>query len=404
MPSTGAFIGGCITLFFSCAISAAGGVGGGGINVPILLLVFGYSLKTSIALSLCVVLGNAFAQTLLNIRKRHPKRMELPLIFWELVLLLLPAQMGGSNIGTILSDISPDPVIYVLAFVILAFASTITTMKGLHKWHEESAKTSEALQQATPTTDTLSPFAENTDRATTDSHMSFELEPPKADETQPSVDTEGLVALKWPLRTLQTIGLMWVCYTSILIGRVMVNKCSVPYVICYICMYIPLVCALAASFYYNASDANEAGSRRVNEVDLNANITQLICAAFVIGVVCSMLGIGGGELMSPLILSYHVTPQVTSATTAVMSFLNTFSNLIRSSLRRDYPLGPGMILIIVGFCGGLCGRNLGLYISAKYGRSSVIVFSLAGVLYLTCIYYIATLATTKFEIELNDFC
>src|SRR4051812_33485612 len=103
MPTQADFVGGCVTLFFCCIISSSAGIGGGGINLPVLLLIFGYSFKTSVILSLCVVLGNAMSQSAINLSKRHPVDAKYPLIFWELIIVLLPAQMGGSNIGSILS-------------------------------------------------------------------------------------------------------------------------------------------------------------------------------------------------------------------------------------------------------------------------------------------------------------
>ena len=397
MPSTANFIGGCVTLFFSCAISAAGGVGGGGINVPVLLLIFGYSLDTSIALSLCVVLGNAFAQSLLNIRKTHPKRLDKPLIYWDLVNVLLPAQMGGSNIGTIFAAMVPDSVTYVLALVLLLFASAITMQKGMHKYQDEQAG---KLTSKSMVTDVLSPFAEDLIAAEHTDKRSFEVDN-KPNLSQPS---DGKVQIKWPINILRTIGIMWICYTVILIARVLVNRCSPAYVVCYLCMYLPLIGAIVAFYKLNIHNQEQIAVSELHPIDFHTKLPFLLMCGFFIGIVCSMLGIGGGEMLSPLILSMHVTPAVTSATTATMSFLNTLSNIIRAGMRHQFPVGVGLLLMFIGFLGGLTGRKLGLYISHEYNRSSFIVFALAGVLSLTCIYYLAKLASSKFDSEWSEYC
>eukprot|EP01031_Cornospumella_fuschlensis_P031086 gene31085-37569_t len=55
------------------------------------------------------------------------------MIWWELIVLLLPAQLGGSNIGTLLSYMLPSSVLYILAFLILVYAIKVCFLKGLAK-------------------------------------------------------------------------------------------------------------------------------------------------------------------------------------------------------------------------------------------------------------------------------
>lgn len=56
------FIIGCCVLYACATLSASAGIGGGALNVPILLLIFGYEYKTAVTLSLCCVLGNVLSQ------------------------------------------------------------------------------------------------------------------------------------------------------------------------------------------------------------------------------------------------------------------------------------------------------------------------------------------------------
>jgi hypothetical protein len=53
-------------------IAAGGGIGGGGILVPIYILVMGFSPKHAIPLSNITVFGGALANMWLNLNKRHP--------------------------------------------------------------------------------------------------------------------------------------------------------------------------------------------------------------------------------------------------------------------------------------------------------------------------------------------
>ena len=137
MAAVGRFIGASIVLFMSCALSAAGGIGGGGVNVPILILIYGYSFDRSVIFSSCTLLGNFISQIFVNLPKHHPNLSSRPLIYTDLVLVLLPAQLGGSRVGAIIAKILPTAVLYVLALCVLFSAAIITAMKGMKQRHKE---------------------------------------------------------------------------------------------------------------------------------------------------------------------------------------------------------------------------------------------------------------------------
>ena len=73
--------------------------------------------------------------------------------------------------------------------------------------------------------------------------------------------------------------------------------------------------------------------------------------AFVIGIMCNILGIGGGELMGPLLLFLHIEPQVTSATSSFLSFLSSSSNVLHYGVDNEIPLGVAAWIFPVGFVG-----------------------------------------------------
>jgi len=70
-------------------IAAGGGIGGGGILVPIYILVMGFSPKHAIPLSNITVFGGAIANTILNLPKRHPLA-DRPLTDWDLIGVMEP--------------------------------------------------------------------------------------------------------------------------------------------------------------------------------------------------------------------------------------------------------------------------------------------------------------------------
>ncbi len=137
MSSLGSFVGGCFVLLVGCTLSSSAGVGGGGINVPIFQLVFGYSFQESVILSSFTILGNYLSQSFVNIRKHHPYCSKRPLIYVEIVLILLPCQLGGSNLGSLINIIIPQSILYLIALVVLVYAFGMTFHKGVTMWQKE---------------------------------------------------------------------------------------------------------------------------------------------------------------------------------------------------------------------------------------------------------------------------
>lgn len=76
-------------------IAASGGVGGGGILVPLLIIVFGFHPKYAIPLSNFTILGSSVTNMILNLPKRHPDA-ERPLVDWDLILVMEPVTMAGA--------------------------------------------------------------------------------------------------------------------------------------------------------------------------------------------------------------------------------------------------------------------------------------------------------------------
>jgi uncharacterized membrane protein YfcA len=84
-------------------IAASGGIGGGGILVPLLILVYGFSPKHAIALSNFCIVGSSITNMVMNLSKRHPDA-DRPLVDWDLILVMEPLTMAGAVSLNILSD------------------------------------------------------------------------------------------------------------------------------------------------------------------------------------------------------------------------------------------------------------------------------------------------------------
>jgi len=118
-------------------IAAGGGIGGGGLLVPIFCLVHGFSAKHAIPLSNITVLGGAVANTVLNTRKRHPLA-DRPLVDWDLILVMEPLTIAGALIGAFLNKVLPESVLTVMLVVLLSFTAYTSLNKAVKMYKIES--------------------------------------------------------------------------------------------------------------------------------------------------------------------------------------------------------------------------------------------------------------------------
>lgn len=63
---------GFLIIFTAASLANATGIGGGGIHVPILMLIFNFTTHEAIPLSKSLILGGAMVSVCMNYKKMHP--------------------------------------------------------------------------------------------------------------------------------------------------------------------------------------------------------------------------------------------------------------------------------------------------------------------------------------------
>ncbi|KAL3803860.1 hypothetical protein HJC23_004022 [Cyclotella cryptica] len=127
-------------------IAAGGGIGGGGVLVPIYILIMGFTPKHAIPLSNITVFGGALANTVLNIRKRHPLA-DRPLVDWDLILVMEPLTIAGALIGAFFNKLLPEAMLVVSLVALLSFTSWTTLRKAVRMYRAESRVMAEAARR-----------------------------------------------------------------------------------------------------------------------------------------------------------------------------------------------------------------------------------------------------------------
>eukprot|EP01113_Clastostelium_recurvatum_P045815 TRINITY_DN7934_c0_g1_i3.p1 TRINITY_DN7934_c0_g1~~TRINITY_DN7934_c0_g1_i3.p1 ORF type:complete len:439 (-),score=64.84 TRINITY_DN7934_c0_g1_i3:244-1560(-) len=126
-----------LIFFISAAISAGAGIGGGGIYIPILILITGFETKEAVPLSNTLVAGASLANLIQNFTKRRPHNPSKSLIDFETALLIEPLTLGGTIIGVFLHQIFPAYLILILLAVAMGITTVKTTTKGVHMHRKE---------------------------------------------------------------------------------------------------------------------------------------------------------------------------------------------------------------------------------------------------------------------------
>jgi uncharacterized membrane protein YfcA len=153
---------GTLVGFFGAAFGSVGGVGGGGIFVPMLSLIIGFDPKSATAISKCkflvnniicfcldvfltnidmiflgMIMGASVSTVYYNLRLRHPT-LDMPIIDYDLALLIQPMLMLGISIGVAFNVIFPDWLVTVLLIVLFLGTSTKAFLKGSETWNKET--------------------------------------------------------------------------------------------------------------------------------------------------------------------------------------------------------------------------------------------------------------------------
>lgn len=128
-------------------------------------------------------------------------------------------------------------------------------------------------------------------------------------------------------------------------------------------------------------------SGKDNVATVKQNFVLSLMIGTVIGLFSGMIGIGGGIILSPLILLLHwADMKQTAAVSALFIFVNSIAGLIGLLVKGTGFSSEIYIFIAVALVGGLTGSYLG----AKRLESTILKYILAGVLIIASIKLLTT--------------
>ena len=109
--------------------------------------------------------------------------------------------------------------------------------------------------------------------------------------------------------------------------------------------------------------------------EMNVNILLIIFIGMVIGGLSGLFGVGGGFLMTPLLIFLGIPPVVAVGTEAPHVLASSVSGVIAHWRRKNVDFKMGFFLLIGGVAGSTIGVNL-FKILSSYGQIDIVIQTL----------------------------
>ncbi|XP_074278841.1 sulfite exporter TauE/SafE family protein 3-like isoform X2 [Silene latifolia] len=339
---------GSIVGFLGAAMGSVGGIGGGAIFVPMLILIIGFDPKSSAAVSKYIIMGTAGATVYYNLRLRHPIHNNMPLIDYDLALLFQPMLMVGISIGVAFNVIFADWMITTLLIFIFLGNSVRSYIKGVEAWKKETMakqETDAKLQEFRGHDEhseemSVQPFVKNKNLTgqVPQSSVEAEKETARLLENGHIVDSKTVLRnpeiwrneslllynIKW--KQLALLVFVWIAFFAVQIAKTHLVNCSFNY---WMLNSVQVVVGSSVAIYeavslYRGTTAITMSGKDIPEWTISKLLVYFF-SGILAGTVGGLLGIGGGTILTPLFLELGIPPQVASATSA-------FSMLFSSSM------------------------------------------------------------------------
>ena len=106
--------------------------------------------------------------------------------------------------------------------------------------------------------------------------------------------------------------------------------------------------------------------------EISIGIHVLIAMGFIVGFLSGMLGVGGGFLMTPLLIFTGIPPGIAIATEANQILASSISGGLAHWKKRTIDIKMGIVLLIGGCLGALLGIKLFSFL-VKIGQLDLII-------------------------------
>ncbi|XP_062102382.1 sulfite exporter TauE/SafE family protein 3-like isoform X2 [Humulus lupulus] len=364
---------GSIVGFFGAALGSVGGVGGGGIFVPMLTLIVGFDPKSSTAISKCMIMGAAGSTVYYNMRLRHPT-LDMPLIDYDLALLFQPMLMLGISIGVAFNVMFADWMVTVLLIILFLGTSAKALLKGIDTWKKETMMKKDAQKQQ-----------ESESKPGDESEADYKPLPSgPAASAKHEEEVPMLQNIYW--KELSLLVYVWVAFLIVQIVKTYAETCSIKFWVLN-SLQVPIAVSVTlfeAICLYRGTRVIASKGKEITTWKLHQIFMYCSCG-IIAGMVGGLLGLGGGFILGPLFLELGIPPQVASATSTFAMVFSSSMSVVQYYLLNRFPVPYASYFVLVATIAAFTGQHVVRKIIAILGRTSIIVFILALTIFISAI-------------------
>eukprot|EP00397_Hematodinium_sp_SG-2012_P037324 GEMP01040434.1.p1 GENE.GEMP01040434.1~~GEMP01040434.1.p1 ORF type:complete len:425 (+),score=37.55 GEMP01040434.1:309-1583(+) len=363
-------------------------------RIPLYILALHFRVKHAIPLSNCTIFGGAVANTLFNLRKRHPSKPQESSIDWDIILMMEPATILGAVIGSFLSKLLPSIVLTFFLSIILFFMARRTLSKARKMWREESrslqtigisdtstvATTTELQDVFVRMDDTYGCASPEQDADDPEGRM-------LAPDTQPSFSSRQKVMAFFPLfagtlilTVIRGGGSFHPFFECGSVGFWIVSLANIPLAFYY--------CWKFRNMLLRQHDDRERRNVGYGEYEIRWDKDTTIrypAICSIAGLFAGLFGVGGGIVKGPLMLEMGVQPQVASATAATMILLTSATASVSFLLFGLVDIPYAIFLWFMGFACTAVGQVFLSRFMKRSNRQSPVIFSIGAVIALSSV-------------------
>jgi len=115
------------------------------------------------------------------------------------------------------------------------------------------------------------------------------------------------------------------------------------------------------------------------------NVKKIGMLSVLTGIAAGLLGLGGGMIMSPILLQLGMEPQILAATVGFFVVQTSFVTLFQSFYVGDVTGKETLFFMTVAFLGSIGVSMILNYFIKKYKRPSIMLFALTSVIFLSLV-------------------
>ena len=412
-------------------VTTIGGVGGGGLLIPLYMLFGGFLLEESIPLTIFTILGDTLVRIYFLYNKKHPLNKKIDLIYFNPLLLITLFDANTSFFGVILSNYFPSLITIISLISILGITFYKSIIKAISTYQKEIDYLNNPNSELTLIMiDGIGEYFNLNKIKNENLNIESEYVNIRSMNEYEIIDEDVVIdgiELRNDLEnnSVHFIGdtkkqkyyntfLMFLNTGIIAVfsfTRKYFNVCNYLYWIHSFGQFI--ICILLG--YYNINYLLEDYKNKKNnnyifiDGDIHWNkkvVRKFILIGTITGFVSTYIGIGGGMLTTPIMIQVGMLPEVVVATSSISTLFSCIISSLNylASNKLDIIYGSAFALCSgIGSVGGIYGSN---YILSKFKKQSPIIFIVSLIIFLSIILLTVNAIQSKsiYDTKFKNIC